>query len=120
VVAAPGGVAGEEEREAGGRAVDVGNEGAEARGGAEAVAEEIGFGGDDGLGFALVEGELADEVKDSGDVGGCGGTDVHKGREYRKADGGLGLAFSFQLPVSSFPVASQGLVGWSGISKLSM
>ena len=73
MVAAPGGVAGEEEREAGGRAVDVGNEGAEARGGAEAVAEEIGFGSDDGLGLALVEGELADEAKESGTSAGVAG-----------------------------------------------
>jgi hypothetical protein len=43
---------------------------------AEAVAEQVGFGGDDGVGFALVEGEFADEAEDGGDVGGRGRADV--------------------------------------------
>ncbi len=43
--------------------------------GAEAVAEEVGFGGEDGVGFALVGGEVADEWEDLGDVGGGGWAD---------------------------------------------
>ena len=37
-------------------------------GGAEAVAEEVGLGGEDGVGFALEVGEGADEGVDLGDV----------------------------------------------------
>ena len=79
VVAAPGGVAGEVEGEAGGGAVVVGDEGGEAGVGSPAVAEEVGFGGDDGVGLALVVGEFADEAEDGGDVGGRGGADVERG-----------------------------------------
>ncbi len=43
---------------------------------AEAVAEEVGFGGEDGVGFALVGGEVADELQDLRDVGGGGGAEV--------------------------------------------
>ncbi len=45
----------------------------------EAVAEEVGFGGDDGVGLALVGGELVNEAEHGGDVGGCGGADVEHG-----------------------------------------
>jgi hypothetical protein len=79
VVAEPGGVAGEVETEAGryGLAVlfELGDDAMEAGGGAEAVAEQVGLGGEDGLGFALVDGQLADEAEDLGDVGRVGGAD---------------------------------------------
>ena len=75
VVAAPGGVVVEVEGEAGGLLSDFGDEAVEAWGGAEAVAEEVGFGGEDGFGFALVGGEVADECEDLGDVGGGGWAD---------------------------------------------
>ena len=82
-VAAPGGVVVEVEGEAGGDVVagllQVGDEAVEAWGGAEAVAEEVGFGGVDGVGFALVGGEVADEGEDLGDVGGGGGADGEHG-----------------------------------------
>ncbi len=72
-VAAPGGVVVEVESEAGGDGCagigQLGDEAVEAFGGAEAVAEEVGFGGVDGVGFALVGGEVADEGEDLGDVG---------------------------------------------------
>ena len=42
----------------------------------EAVAQEVGFGGDDGVGLALVGGELVDEAEHGGDVGGRGRADV--------------------------------------------
>ena len=71
-VAAPCGVAVEVESETCGGAVDFGDDAVEAPGGAEAIAEEVGFGGKDGVGFALVGGEVADEGEDLGDVGGCG------------------------------------------------
>ncbi len=79
VVAEPGGVAGEVESEAGGLAAKLCDEAGEAWLWAEAVAEEVGFGGYDGVGFALVEGQLADEAEDVGDVGGRGGTDRQHG-----------------------------------------
>lgn len=57
VVAAPGGVAGEVKGEAGGLrdgvAGEFGYEAMEARGWAEAVSEQVGFGGEDCVGFAL-------------------------------------------------------------------
>ena len=46
---------------------------------AEAVAEEIGFGGYYGVGLALVGGEVVDEGEDLGDVVGYGGTDFEHG-----------------------------------------
>ena len=84
-VAAPGGVVVEVESEAYGQVVScrlqvagwrlrqLGDEAVEAFCGAEAVAEEVGFGGVDGVGFALVGGEVADEGEDLGDVGWRGG-----------------------------------------------
>jgi len=64
-VAAPGGVVVKVEGEACGDRcgglVQLGDEAVEAFGFAEAVAEEIGLGGVDGVGFALVGGEVADE-----------------------------------------------------------
>jgi hypothetical protein len=75
VVAAPGAVTGEEEGESGGGAITLGHDAAEARGGAEAVAQEVGFGGEDGVGLALIEGQLMDEGEDLGDVGGGGWAD---------------------------------------------
>jgi hypothetical protein len=56
VMAAPGGVTGEAEGEAYGFVFQFGDDAGEARGGAEAVAEEVGFSGEDGVGFAFVEG----------------------------------------------------------------
>lgn len=55
-MAAPGGVGGEVESEAGGGTVVVGDEGGEARGGTPAVTEEVGFGGENGVRFAFVLG----------------------------------------------------------------
>jgi hypothetical protein len=76
-VAAPGGVVVEVEGKAGGRRGvcfrQLGDDAVEAFGFAEAVAEEIGFGGVDGVGFAFVGGEVADEGEDLRDVGGSGG-----------------------------------------------
>jgi len=45
----------------------------EARGGAEAVAQEVCMGCDGGGGLALVLGQFADEGKDAGDVVGVAG-----------------------------------------------
>ena len=56
---------------------DYGDEAVEARGGAEAVAQQVGVGGDCGGGLALVLCQLADEGEDVGDVGGGGGADAH-------------------------------------------
>ena len=91
VVAAPGGVAGEVESETGGGEFvffrELGDEGAEAdgRGGRErrdgvgceqeAIAEEIGCGGDHCVWLALEGGELVDEAQHGRDVGGGGGAD---------------------------------------------
>ena len=75
VMAAPGGVVVEVEGEADWLVFDVGYEAVEAGSGAEAVAEEVGLGGEDGFGFALVGGEVADELQDLGDVGGSGWAD---------------------------------------------
>ena len=75
VVGSPGGVVVEVEGEACGFFVDVGDEAVEAGGGAEAVAEEVGFGGQDGFGFQLVGGQVADELEDLRDVGGDGWAD---------------------------------------------
>src|SRR6202044_2456795 len=79
-VTAPGGVVVEVEGEAGrsGGACFryVGDDAVEAFGGAEAVAEQVGFGGEDGVGLALVGGEVADEGEDLGDVGGGSGAEV--------------------------------------------
>jgi hypothetical protein len=94
-VAAPGGVVVEVEGEAGGGGSvvfgEVGDDAVEAFGFAEAVAKEIGLGGEDGVGLALVGGEVADEGEDLGDVGGCGGAEVevslHGWAGYRLVDG---------------------------------
>ncbi len=81
-VAAPGGVEGEVEGEGGGLGYSVfgplGDEAGEDFLRAEAVAEEVGFGGYDGVGLALVGGEVADEGEDLGDVVGCGGADMEQ------------------------------------------
>jgi hypothetical protein len=60
--------------------VPLGDEGVEAARGlrfvcGEAVAEEVGFGGENGVGFALVGGEVADEGEDVGDILRCGGAE---------------------------------------------
>ncbi len=68
VVALPGGVVVEVEGEAGGGALPFGDENVEAGDGTEAVAVEVRSGGEDGLGLALVDGELVDEGEDGGDV----------------------------------------------------
>src|SRR5206468_254802 len=79
-VAAPGGIVVEVEGEAGGcSGVGVrqfGDDAVEAFGEPEAVAEKVGFGGVDGVGFALVGGEVADEGEDLRDVGWGGGAEV--------------------------------------------
>ena len=80
VVALPGGVVVEVEGEAGGDAFPLGEEDVKAGDGAEAVAVEVGGGGEDGVGLALVDGELADEGEDGGDVLGGGEPDVERGR----------------------------------------
>ena len=54
VVTAPGAVAGEEEGESGGDAVELSHHAAEARCGAEAVPEQIGFGGEHCVRLALI------------------------------------------------------------------
>ena len=56
-------------------AVPLGDEAGEDFLRAEAVAEEVGFGGYYGVGLALVGGEVADEGEDVGDVVGRGGSD---------------------------------------------
>ncbi len=56
VVAAPGGVGGEVEREAGGGAVVLGDDRGEARRRSPAVAEQVGFGRKDGMGLAFILG----------------------------------------------------------------
>ena len=98
VVAYPGGVAGEEEGEAGGVGGaclgPVGYQSAEADGGGEgglgvggegeAVAEEVGFGGVDVVEGSFELGEIADEAEEGGDVMRGGGADVvHVGLGYR-------------------------------------
>ena len=47
--------------------------------GAEAIAEDVGLGGDDGVGLALVLGERADEAQDQRGVGGLGIADGKHG-----------------------------------------
>jgi len=85
-VAAPGGVVVEVEGEACGDGCvsvgQVGDEAVEALGFAEAVAEEVGFGGVDGVGFALVGGEVADEGEDLRDVGRGGGAEGEGGLHF--------------------------------------
>ena len=68
-VAAPCGIVVKVEREADSLAVPLGYEAVEARGGAKAVAQQVGGRGDGRGGFALVLGQLADEGEDFGDVG---------------------------------------------------
>jgi hypothetical protein len=72
-IASPGGVEGDVESEACGFGDIVfgplGDEAGEDLRWAEAVAEEVGFGGDYGFGLALVEGEIVDESEDLRDVG---------------------------------------------------
>ena len=79
-VATPGGVVVEVKSEADGDSragfVPLGDEAVEAFGGAEAVAQKIGFGGVNGVGFALVRSEFADEGEDLRNVSGCGGAEI--------------------------------------------
>ena len=82
-VTAPSGVEGEVEGEGGGFGYSVfgplGDEALKDRARAEAVAEEVGFGGYYGVGLALVGSEVADEGEDLGYVRRHGGTDFeHK------------------------------------------
>ena len=79
VVAAPGGVGGEVEGEAGWSAVVFGDDGGEAGGRSPTIAEEVGFSGDDGVWLALEVGELTNEAEDGGDVEGRGGADDERG-----------------------------------------
>ena len=96
-VAAPGGVVVEVERKACGDGVaglfQLGDEDVEARRGSEAgwesVAEEVGFGGVDGVGLALVLGERANEGEDERDVSRCRGTDGEHGWFEMRCGGGL-------------------------------
>ena len=45
---------------------------------AEAIAEQVSFGGVDGVGLALVGGEVADELKDLRDIGRHCGAEVEQ------------------------------------------
>ncbi len=81
VVAAPGAIAGEKEGETGGGTVDFSDHAAKAWFRAEAVAQEVSFGGDDSCGFAFVEGEFADEAKNGRNVFRDGGADVQGGAQ---------------------------------------
>jgi hypothetical protein len=78
-VAAPGGVEGEVEGHSCRDAVPLGNQALEDGARAEAVAEEVGFGGDGGFRGALVFGEFADEGEHFGSVGGGGFSDSEHG-----------------------------------------
>src|SRR5271168_3574033 len=79
-VAAPGRVVVEVEGEAGGRSGvgvgQLGDDAVEALGFAEPVAEEVGFSGEDGVGFALVFGEVAYELQDLRNIGRGRGPEV--------------------------------------------
>ena len=68
---APGGIGGEVQGKASGRAVVVGHDGGETSGLSPAVAQQVGFGGKDRVGLAFILGELADEAENGGDVVGC-------------------------------------------------
>ncbi len=81
MVAAPGAVAGEEEGEAGGSSVKVSDYATEAWNRTEAVAEQVGFGGEDSIRFALVQGKLADEAQDGRNILWGGGADVQRGAQ---------------------------------------
>ena len=105
VVAAPGAVAGEEQGKAGRDAVKVGDHATEAWDRAEAVAEEVGFGGEHGVRFALVEGEFADEAEDGRNVVGRGGADVQ---------GGAQLGFSNLSGAGGLSDVSSGLIAEAG------
>jgi 3-deoxy-D-manno-octulosonic-acid transferase len=75
----PGGVGGEVEGKAGGRAVVIGDDGGEASGVTPAVAQQVGFGGEDGVGLAFKLGEFANEAEDGRDVIGRSGPYVQGG-----------------------------------------
>src|SRR5882757_4736261 len=78
-VASPGGVAVEVEGKACGCAVVLGHEAMETAGLGEAVAVKVGLGGEDGVGLALILGQLADEGENLGDVVRSGGADIEFG-----------------------------------------
>src|ERR1700729_914125 len=81
-VAAPGGVVVEVEGKAdGGGCVgggELGDDAVEAFGFTKAVAEQVGFSGVDGVGLALVCGEVADEGEYLGNVGRRRGAEVER------------------------------------------
>ncbi len=56
MVAAPGAIAGEEEGKAGSSLIQLSDDAAEAGCRAEAVAEQVGFGGENGVRLTLVQG----------------------------------------------------------------
>lgn len=103
VMAAPGTVAGEEEGEAGRSLIQLSDHAAKAWDRAEAVAQQVGFGGEDGVRFALIQGELANEAQDRVDVLGGGGTDVQ---------GGAQLGFSGLSGESGLSAGSGGGAGF--------
>jgi hypothetical protein len=70
--------------------VELGDEAVEAFGFAESVAEEIGLGGVDGVGLALVLGEVADEGEDLGDVGWSSGAEIEGFHRLRQISGWRG------------------------------
>ena len=107
VMAAPGAIAGEEEGEAGRDLIQFSEDAAEARDGAETVAEEVGLGGEDGVRLALVQGKLADEAENGRHVFRRGGADVEEGAQ---------LGFSGVWP---FGVAGSGVADLSGFSSVS-
>ena len=81
VVTAPGAVAGEEKGETRRSLIQLGDDAAKAWRGVKAIAQEVGFGGEDGIRFALVQGKLADEAQDDGNVLGGGRADVQVGAQ---------------------------------------
>jgi len=106
VVTAPGGVGGEVKRKAGRRAVVVGDDGGEADGLSPAIAQQVGFGGEDGVGLAFKLGQLANEAEDGGDVVWRSGADVQCGFVHECV-----IVSRFNYPLQDAAKTKQGGVG---------